>query len=370
MNKKFILILIPIVLIVLIAIFFLANRVDIVNTEGEVGSNKTGFLNLIPTENPNIKNYENKITGEIINSELEPEFLNRRPLAVMVNNAVPARPQIGLTEADIVYEVIAEGGITRFLAFYYSSLPEVVGPIRSTREYYLTIAKELGDSMLMHIGYSPQAREKIDSWDIKSLGLNGGSFFRDNFGDSKIATEHTAFGNGKDLYETGKNLGWGEFEDFESWKFKSEKAKTEDLPDAKNIEISFWFKGDYSGIFLYNSDTNKYIRHSGFDEDINPLLLEDRLTNKRIEVSNLIVQFAEEFPIPNDDKGRLDYKLIGEGTAYIFRDGKFQNGIWKKDSLKSRTKFYLASGEEIEFNRGKFWVSIVPSRNINQVIIK
>lgn len=96
----------------------------------------------------------------------------------------------------------------------------------------------------------------------------------------------------------------------------------------------------------------------------------DRVSKKEIEVSNLIVMFADEVPIPNDDKNRLDYKLIGEGSGFIFRDGTVDEVIWKKESIEKRTKFYLVNGEEVEFNRGKIWVSVVPSRNTNQVIIK
>ena len=92
----------------------------------------------------------NPLTG-IEYPQKEAEFwLNTRPMAVMVNNYIDARPQSGLVYADLVYEVVAEGGITRFLAFYLSKAPEKIGPVRSTREYYLVLVKELGDAMLMH----------------------------------------------------------------------------------------------------------------------------------------------------------------------------------------------------------------------------
>lgn len=363
MNKKYILILsLSTVFVTIGLIYYFKNDnqkpiSDVKNTSiGVVSENK--------------KFYINELTGEKIYSETEPEFLKNRPLAVMVNNAVPARPQVGLTEADIVYEIIAEGGITRFLAVYHSNLPEKVGPIRSTREYYLMIVKELGDAMLMHIGYSPQAREKIDTWKIRSLGLGGGPFYRDNFGDSSIATEHTAYANGNQLFQKGLELGWSGKREFDLWKFKEEKDKTSSAKKADYVEINFWYKGDYSGIFKYNTSNNKYTRYSGFDDNNNPILLKDRVSGKTIEISNLVVMFAEEFPIPNDDKNRLDYKLIGEGKGYIFRDGTMEDITWKKESLEKRMKFYLVNGEEVEFNRGKMWVSVVPSRNIDQVIIK
>ena len=288
----------------------------------------------------------------------------------MINNAVPARPQVGLKDADLIYEIIAEGGITRFLAFYYSKLPEKVGPIRSTREYYLQIVKETGDAMLMHIGFSPQAREKIDTWKVRSLGIGNAPFYRDSFGNQELAIEHTAFANGRELYKKGIELGWSGKTKFDSWKFKEDKEKSTELKKANYIEVNFWYKGEYSGIFKYDSANNKYIRFSGFDNEGNPSLLIDRVTKESILVSNVVVLFADEVPIPNDDKNRLDYKLLGEGKAFVFRDGTVQEGIWKKDKLTSRTKFYLVNGEELEFNRGKTWVSVVPSRNLEQVILR
>jgi len=367
MNKKYILIFSLLVIFIILGIYF---TLFYKKNSQEVKNSSDNKIESGIFSKDNQKIFTNVLTGEEITALEEPEFIKNRPLAVMVNNAVPARPQVGLTEADIIYEIIAEGGITRFLAIYYSNLPEKVGPIRSTREYYLMIVKELGDAMLMHIGFSPQAREKIDTWKIRSLGLGGGPFYRDNFGDPSIATEHTAFANGKDLFKKGLDLGWSGKRPIESWKFKSSRSKNENLKKADYIEVNFWYKGEYSGIFKYNSSANNYTRYSGFDENDSPSLLKDRVSNKTIEVSNVIVMFANEVPIPNDDKNRLDYELIGQGKAYIFKDGILEKATWKKEDLEKRTKFYLVNGDEVEFNRGKTWVSIVPSRNIDQVIIK
>jgi hypothetical protein len=201
------------------------------------------------------------------------------------------------------------------------------------------------------------------------LGLGNAPFYRDNFGNTSIATEHTAFAIGKNLYEKGLSLGWGGKTPISSWKFKDDKVKTSDFKKANYIEINFWYKGDYSGIFKYVPESNKYSRYSGFDEEDNPIPLVDRITKQNVLTTNVVILFADEFPIPNDDKNRLDYKLIGEGKGLVFRDGTVQEIVWRKDKLESRTKFYLVNNEEVEFNRGKTWVSVVPSRNVDQVII-
>jgi hypothetical protein len=359
MNKKYILLGIIFGGFVFTIYYFLVNKNENLNNE----SLTTNINKLVSSDNR--KKFENPLNGEIILSETKPEFLNRKPLAIMINNATPARPQAGLTKADIVYEIVAEGGITRFLAVYLSELPEKVGPIRSVREYYLVIVKELGDSMLMHIGYSPQARQKIDEWEILSLGLSGADFYRDNRGNPSVATEHTAFANGKDLYTFGEALKFNNLKEFQTWRY-SENLKYTDLNNANYLKIDFWYEGDYSAIFKYDSNKDEYIRFSGVENN-QPQLLIDDLSKSEVRVKNVVVQFANEVPIPNDDKGRLDYELVGEGNALIFRNGKVIPAKWKKTNLYARTLFYDLKGSEIEFNRGKIWVSIVPSRNENQV---
>lgn len=358
MNKKYILIFILIASFT--ALFFLAfNYISPKNELIETIRNTQVF------ETKEQKFYENPINGIKYFTDTEPEFLKNRPLAVMINNATPARPQSGLYKADITYEIVAEGGITRFLSVFYSDLPDKVGPIRSVREYYLPIVKELGDAMFMHIGFSPQAQVKINEWAVRSLAFGGASFYRDNGGNSLIATEHTAFASAKELFQTGLKLGWGGKKEFSSWKFKEDSLDINKIT-AKNIKIDFWFEGDYTAYFEFDPKTNEYVRFSGkTGNSYNKLL--DRETRSEIRVKNLIVQFAPEVPIPNDDKGRLDYELIGKGKAVIFMDGILKNATWEKKSLNDRTFFYLENGDQVEFNRGKIWVSVVPSRNEKQV---
>jgi hypothetical protein len=357
MNKKNILLIIVLTFVSLIIVYFLIPK----NTDSQ-------FLDVIRNRDLSVTflpKFENPITGEFINSNEKPEFLNRKPLGVMINNAVPARPQAGISEADIVYEIVAEGGITRFLAFYLSNLPEKVGPIRSVREYYLTIVKELGDSLLMHIGYSPQALQRISDWNILSLGQAGADFYRDDRGNPEVATEHTAFANAKDLYTYAQAIKFNTPSEFKVWKF-NEEINLSGFETANLIKIDFWYEGDYSAVFKYDPLTEEYIRYSGVIDNVPQILIDD-LNKKEIRVKNLVVQFANEVPITGDNKGRLDYEMIDSGNALVFRNGIVTKSIWKKNSLEDRTTFYDLNNNEIEFNRGKFWVSVVPSRNENQV---
>ncbi len=318
--------------------------------------------------------FENPLNGEKVPMSEASEWKDSRPIGVMMNNHLSSRPQSGLGEADLVFEIVAEGGITRYLAFFLSKLPEKIGTVRSTREYYLVIVKEIGDAMLMHIGWSPQALVAIESWPVRSLGRGGAQFFRDEARiNAGIPIEHTAYVNGKHLREHGNSLGWeGKSETFESWKFKEDgpvdKSQQCLVTECdKPLVIDFWYKGDYTGAFKYDRNTNSYLRFSGYDENDQLTALIDPESNKQVAVKNVIVQYVVENSISGDDKNRLDYQFIGSGQAVVFRDGQALKATWRKESRDGRTKYFDSNGQEILFNRGKIWVSIVPDRNMSQV---
>ena len=317
---------------------------------------------VIPEE---IRTVPNPITGELYNEDAVPPWISNRPLGVMINNHPDARSQSALYKADIVYEVVAEGGITRFLAFFLTHTPEKIGPVRSTREYYLVLVKELGDAMIMHIGWSPQALVAIETWPVRSLSRGGATFWRDN--PYNVATEHTAFVNGVDLRVRGDELGWEGTRTLTSWKFKDEPKYT-DSKDAWTISIDFWYKGDFSAIWKYDQAQNIYLRYMGYDQSDQPMPHLDRETNEQVKARNVIVQFARESSIVGDDKSRLEYELLGSGKALVFMDGKAVDATWNKTGRDDRTKFFDLNGEEMEFNRGNFWIEIVPDRNIEQVV--
>jgi len=308
---------------------------------------------------------ENPLTGVMYSPE-EAGPINERPLAVMVNNHVDARPQSGLVDADLTYEIVAEGGITRLMPFYLSKTPKKIGPVRSTREYYLVLVKELGDAMIMHIGWSPQALEAIETWPVRSLGRGGAEFWRDN--PRNVAIEHTAYVDGEYLRKLGLELGWQGRRDFTVWKFKDDSPMSS--PSAKEVSVDFWYKGDYSTVFKYDPTTNSYLRFNGYDDQNNPIPTKDQETGRQVSVKNLIVQFVSETSIPGDEKNRLSYELVGSGNGLVFTDGGVTEVTWSKAGRDERTMFYNLDGEEMQFNRGKVWICVVPDRNISQVQYK
>jgi hypothetical protein len=328
------------------------------------------------------KNVENPLTGIKYSDAEAAVWKGVRPIGAMVNNYVEARPQSGLIDADVVYEMVAEGGITRYIAFFLTNSPSKIGPVRSIREYHLVLVKEIGDAMIMHIGWSPQALVAIESWPVRSLnrlGLNCENIlanptdyecWRDKARvDNNVPWEHTAYANIVELRKKGEVAGWeGTTEEFRSWKFKDDPLKYVSFGSANEISIDFWYKGEYSAIFRYNPEAGTYLRFLGYDGNDQPIPHRDNETGKQIEVKNVIVQFATETSIAGDEKNRLEYELEGSGEAYVFMDGKVIPATWSKSSREGRTVFYDTNGSEIEYNRGNFWISIVPDRNKEQVV--
>lgn len=314
---------------------------------------------------------QNPLTGVMYTEEESKDWKDLRPLGVMINNHQSARPQAGLIDADFTYEVVAEGGITRFLAFYESILPDKVGPVRSTREYYLVLTKEMSDAMLMHYGYSPQAKVAMDNWSVRSLQQGGiesayctDCIWRDPVRVANVAWEHTLYANAKKVVKRGLDLGWGGKPDnFFVWQFKDDTASYGLMPKADKVSYDFWYTGDFSAMWQYDASTNSYLRFMGFDSAGKEVAHVDELTGKQISVKNLIVQFATENRIVGDEKNRLDYVLVGSGKGYVFLDGKVVEVTWSKASRDARTKYYDTNGVEVKFNRGKFWVAILPDRS-------
>lgn len=309
---------------------------------------------------------ENPLNGVIVSEADKSKVLERRPLVVMVGNNPDARPQWNVSKADMVYEVVAEGGITRFMSIFLQNDPEKIGPVRSIRAYFLNWIVELGDAMVFHDGWSKStnieasAVDLIDMIPVRSLFRGGLYGERDS---SRLAPNNeyisTAVARAK-----GEELGWHGIREYQKWKFKEKSNnKYASSPDAKTLDIVFWSPGDYDSSFMYDPQTNLYMKSTGGEKHI------DAISGVQLSATNVIVQFAKESEV-GDEKGHLLYDNIGTGKALVFLDGKVVDSVWAKKDRASRTMFYDTNGQEIEFNRGVIWVSVVPDRNIDQVTYK
>jgi hypothetical protein len=276
------------------------------------------------------------------------------PYAVMVENLLSVRPQSGLSQASVVYEALAEGGSTRFMAVFdpLANIPEIM-PVRSSRPYYLEWVSEYG-ALYAHAGGSPKAltviRENPDINNLEALSGDAGYFWRDK---TKSAPHNLVTSSDKMFLALNNKGLWDKQAGFRSWLFKDDAALDKRGDDGKTASFNFSTGKTYKVDFRYNKEKNVYLR---FNAD-QPHL--DKNSGQQIEVKNVIVQIVQE-PELDGGKGRLDIYVGGEGQAWIFRDGQVINGVWKKGSRTDRTLFYDSQGQEVELSRGNTWIHVVP----------
>lgn len=300
----------------------------------------------------------NDLTGEW-NTDREEEY--GRPIAVMINNISDALPQCDVGKADIIYEMMVEGGITRLLAIYndYSDL-ELLGSIRSCRPYYVTVAMEY-DAIYLHYGQSPQGKTKLESTGIDNLsGLDAEgnvTYYR----YSERVAPHNVFTNTEMIlagieycgYDTEHSAG------FESvFTFNEEITELSSGETANKITTPI--SSYTSPWFEYNSDDGLYYRFEYGDAQI------DGNTGEQLAFENVIIQFAHYTSIDDHDRQELDQ--VGEGEGYYATNGTIIPITWKKGSESSITKYYNEDGEEITLNPGKTWITVMESDRADQVI--
>jgi len=327
------------------------------------------------------KTEECPLNGALYSKTQREKWEKRRPLGIMVENHVDARPQSGLSFADVVYEVVAEGGITRFLAIYYCQDASPVGPVRSARIYFIKLLQEYGNYPLYaHVGGANTPGPADALGEIVKLGwvsyndLNQFSvpfpyFWRDYERLPNRATEHTVYTTTPKLWQYAKEKRkltnvdengelWNK--NFTSWNFK-EDEKRENRGSVSKINFGFWqsFASDYQVEWLYNKEKNHYERNNGGKPHL------DKNTNKVITAKNVIVVFAKESPA-NDGYpgGHLLYQLVGSGKGLLFQDGKSFKISWIKKDEESRMKFYDQNGKEVFLVRGSIWIEILPIGNV------
>lgn len=321
-------------------------------------------------EDPNEPKTEKcPLNGRLHTKKAKDVWEQKRPLAVMIENHTEARPQSGLSSADVVYEAVAEGGITRFMALYYCNLPDVqVGPVRSARTYYLDWLLEY-DALYAHVGgaNSPGPADalgqiiKYDVLDLNQFSIGFPVFWRDYQRlDHPVATEHTMYSTTAKLWEVGAKRGWGAVDskgvrwdkNFIPWKFKDDQGGG----STTNIAVNFWeSQPGYQVEWNYETSTNSYKRKNGEPHiDLN--------NKNQLEAKVIIVQFERELNANDGYPGNVHllYGTTGSGKALIFQDGNAIEGKWIKQSRTSRSKYVDSKGKEIELNRGEIWIQTVP----------
>jgi len=297
------------------------------------------------------------LTGMLIQEEM----VMRRPVAMQINNIRVAYPQSGITQADIIYEALAEGNITRLLAVFHVYDAEKIGPIRSARHYYLDMAAS-HDAVYMHYGGSPQAYAYIN--EIKAPSLDGITradgilSWRDPERKSiPRMLEHSVYTSRKLIDEAWDAVGYRKEvrEDFTSGLLFQKEGKAPFGQRADFITIPF--SGSYVSSFEYDYETREYIKYSA-DE-----LHMDALVDQPLRFTNLLVQKTEMYVIPGDDAGRREVKIIGKGTGYYISHGRAVSIEWSKAAYDEPTRYVdVKTGKPLNMNPGKTYIAIVPQR--------
>lgn len=276
-----------------------------------------------------------------------------RPIAVSINNNHAAWPQSGLQDAYMAYELIAEGGITRILAFFKDTNTEKIGSVRSARHYFLDYVLE-NDAIFVHYGHSPQALSDIKSLSINNINgmYDASAFYRDK--TLKRASEHTAFTTMEKIKKTIKSKGYRTETDkgtlLKYSPVNKDYSKDETSKTANKVSITY---SDYQTTsYQYDKDNKVYKMYMSNKEHA------DLVTKKQYTVKNIITYQVENSSI--DKKGRQNLYNTGSGEGYFISNGIATKIKWSKVSRSAKTKYTLMDGTELVVNDGNTWIHIQP----------
>lgn len=308
-------------------------------------SKKPDTIKPIPKVTDQTKTVPSTLTG----LPVDPSVNKRTVTGIMVENSPQARPQSGLSQAGVVFEAIAEGGVTRFLALYQDTAPDNVGPIRSARPYFEQWA--LGfDAGYAHVGGSPEALADIKAWHVRDLDqfANSGSYHR----VSSRAAPHNVYTSIAALNQLEVQKG------YDTSKYSGFVRKKKAVPDkkvppaAKTINLTL--SGPlYNVHYDYDAATNSYARSVGGAAHI------DANTGKPIKPAVVVALVMPYSLGALDSSGAYysNYGTIGSGPAYVFQDDQVITGTWTKASDTAQFSFKDASGKIIRLNPGQTWLT-------------
>lgn len=274
---------------------------------------------------------------------------NDRAIGVMINNHPAARPQSGLSQADIVYEVLAEGDITRFLAIFQSEKPKLIGPVRSSRAYYIELAKGY-DALYIAHGYSPEAKQLLTNEYIDNLNgmqYDGTLFKRASYRvaphNSYISYSNVIKGAKQKKYHLDKSPG--------NLLFMKKDALNKIAGKQSNV-VSVKFSSDvkYNSQFKYNHDSQKYLRYSNGEQTV------EFETKDPVAVDNVFILEAAHSTV--DKKGRREVDLTSGGKGYLLQKGKWREVEWK--NVNGRI-LPFEHDKQAGLVPGKTWIDIIPS---------
>ena len=289
---------------------------------------------------------------------MEPEYEQNRPVAVMLNNLKKAQPQLGVSMADIIYEVPAEGGITRMLGVY-QTLDGVgnLGSIRSARPYYIELA--MGhDALYVHAGGSPEAYQDLKSWKVDNIdGVNGSArqsavFWRDPDRKKNKGYEHSLLASGETIQSFWDNSKYPKTHQDD---YSYPQTFTDDpLTGGTAAEhIKLYYTSYKTGLFDYDAETGKYL----VSQYQAPYV--DGNTGEQVGVTNLLILETSISAISGDTAGRLKVRTTGEGEGTLYRSGQCIPIHWSRSNRDVPFSYTTSDGQPLALGRGNSYVCLI-----------
>lgn len=278
-----------------------------------------------------------------------------RPYAVMIDNVAGARPQSGLQSAYMVYEITVEAGLTRLLALFKDSDLSMIGPVRSSRHYFLDYVME-NDAIYVHHGWSPQAQSDITTLGIKNLnGLYNPSnmFWR----EKTKTSPHNSFTNSAKMEKAATNKNYRlTSSDYQILSYSADPVDLSAYTSVQDAnEISIKYSNSVKVSYDYDTDAKVYLRKHNGSKHV------DYLTKEQLKVKNIIILNGISVTvISGDDKGRIELGNIGTGSGYYITEGKAIDITWTKTSRSSKTIYKDENNKVLKLNDGNTFVQIQP----------
>ena len=311
-----------------------------------------GKKNNITQEVSETNNDEDILTAELQDKKIQIYNGTQRPIAVMIDNHNQAWPQAGLNKAYIVYEIIVEGGETRLMALFKGVTVDKIGPVRSSRHYFLDYAME-NDAIYAHYGWSPQAESDIKKYSINNL--NGITESTSTFWRVKDkAAPHNAVTSTDAILKAAKSKGYKTTSNQKSvLNYVTDEVKLEEGISANSVTIphSTLQKVKYE----YDAENKVYKRYARNKAQT------DWDTGSSITTKNIIITFCDNYTLTDsENKGRQGLKNIGTFDGYYITNGKAIKIKCIKTARDKQTKYEDLEGNEIKVNDGNTWVNICP----------
>jgi hypothetical protein len=326
-----------------------------------VGSGAAGSPSLPASPTPTAAPTPILIAAPLDGVPVSPAAAKQHVIAVMIDDLSPARPQSGFSDASVVWQAPAEGGIPRYMLLFQERTPKAVGPIRSARQYFIAWAGEW-KSVYVHSGGSPQALQTLRTQGSGQLVYNadefawGGYFWR-------VTTRyppHNLYSDGRRLRDLARKLGATSPPPKAAWRFAPD-APLEQRPQGGRIEVDYLANRI---VYRYDRKTNTYRRFI-----VGGVRQVDAGTKQPVAPKNVIIMRMAFGPL-NDghpNKHRLEAQITGSGVAWIATNGHTIKGTWRKKSVSSPTRFFDKAGREVRLTVGQTFVQVMTTTDIVKI---